>query len=108
MHSRSPDLEKRFRWVAGCFFAVAGPPAEGAVPKTTGAARSLDARPQVPILHRSGQIDLYTTIISQPSFWRVVQKLNGRRLVKIIVALLELWIEGEAVLEGAPGYSRDP
>jgi len=37
-----------------------------------------------------------------------VQKLNGRRLVKIIVALLELWIEGEAVLEGAPGYSRDP
>jgi len=56
MHSRSPDLEKRFRWVAGCFFAVAGPPAEGAVPKTTGAARSLDTHQQVSILHRSGQI----------------------------------------------------
>ncbi len=53
-------------------------------------------------LHRSGQIDLYTTIISQPSFGRVVQKLNGRRLVEIIVALLELWIEGEAILEGDP------
>ena len=53
-------------------------------------------------LHRSGQIDLYTTIISQPSFGRVVQKLNERRLVEIIVALLELWVEGEVVLEGDP------
>jgi len=35
---------------------VAGPPAEGDAPKATGVARSLDARPQVPILHRSGQI----------------------------------------------------
>ena len=47
-------------------------------------------------------IDLYTTIMSQPSFWRVVQKLNGRRLVEIVVALLQSWIGGEAVLEGAP------
>ena len=47
-------------------------------------------------------IDLYTTIISQPSFWRVVQKLNGRRLVEIIVALPALWIEGEIVLDGDP------
>lgn len=47
-------------------------------------------------------IDLYTTIISQPSFWRVVQRLNGRRLVEIVVPLLELWIEGELVLQGDP------
>ncbi len=47
-------------------------------------------------------IDLYTTVIVQPSFWRAVQKLNGRRLVNIIVALLELWVEGEIVLEGDP------
>jgi len=40
--------------------------------------------------------------MSQPSFWRVVQKLNGRRPVEIVVALLQLWIEGEVVLEGAP------
>jgi len=72
------------------------------VPKRTGVARSLDARPRVSILHRSGQFDLYTTIISQPSFGRVVQKLNRRRLVEIIVALPELWIEGEVILEGAP------
>jgi len=31
-----------------------------------------------------------------------VQKLNGRRLVQAIVALLRLWIEGEGVLEGDP------
>ncbi len=53
-------------------------------------------------IYRSGQIDLYTTIISQPSFGRVVQKLSGCRLVEIIVALLELWIEGEVVLAGDP------
>ena len=47
-------------------------------------------------------IDLYTTVISQPSFWRTVQKLNGRRLVDVIVALLELWVEGEVILEGDP------
>jgi len=46
--------------------------------------------------------DLYTAITSQPSFWRVVQKLNGRRLVDIIVALLQLWIEGKIVLAGDP------
>jgi len=40
--------------------------------------------------------------MSQPSFCRVVQKLNGRRPVEIVVALLQLWIEGEAVLEGDP------
>ncbi len=45
-------------------------------------------------------IDLYTTVIAQPSFWRAVQKLNGRRLVDVIVALLGLWVEGEIVLEG--------
>lgn len=56
--------------------------------------------PRAEMCRRS--IDLYTTITSQPSFWRVVQKLNGRRLVDIIVALLELWIEGEIVLEGDP------
>ena len=102
MHSRPPDLEKRSWWMVGCFFVGPDPPAEGAVPKRTGVARSLDARSQVSILHRSGQFDLYTTIISQPSFGRVVQKLNGRRLVEIIVAPLELWIEGEVVLEGDP------
>lgn len=47
-------------------------------------------------------IDLYTTVIKQPSFWRVVQKLNGRRLADVIVALLGLWVEGEIVLEGDP------
>jgi len=31
-----------------------------------------------------------------------VQELSGCRLVEIIVALLELWIEGEVVLEGDP------
>jgi len=40
--------------------------------------------------------------MSQPSFWQVVQKLNGRRLVEIVVALLQLWIEREVVLEGDP------
>jgi len=45
-------------------------------------------------------IELYTTVISQPSFWRAVQKLNGRRLADVIVALLELWVEGEIVLTG--------
>ncbi len=45
-------------------------------------------------------IDLYTAMASQPSFWRVVQKLNGRRSVDITVALLHLWAEGEIVLEG--------
>ncbi|MDH7485737.1 MAG: hypothetical protein QHJ81_05610 [Anaerolineae bacterium] len=47
-------------------------------------------------------IDLYTAVISQPTFWRVVQKLNGRRLADVIVALLELWVEGEVTLEGDP------
>ena len=48
-------------------------------------------------------IDLYTTVINQPSFWRAVQKLNGRRLADVIVALLGLWVEGEIVLPGDPG-----
>ena len=47
-------------------------------------------------------IDLYTAIISRPSFWRVVQKLNGRRLADVIVALLELWVEGKVALQGDP------
>ncbi len=41
-------------------------------------------------------IDLYTTIIDQPPFWRAVQKLNGRRLADVIVALLVLWAEGSS------------
>lgn len=56
--------------------------------------------PRAEMCRRS--IDLYTTIISQPSFWRVAQRLNGRILAEIIVARLELWIEGEIVLEGGP------
>ncbi|MFQ6058575.1 MAG: hypothetical protein ACE5MB_06850 [Anaerolineae bacterium] len=47
-------------------------------------------------------IDLYTTVVNQPSFWRAVQKLNGRRLVDVIVALLGLWVEGVVTLEGDP------
>jgi hypothetical protein len=54
--------------------------------------------PRAEMCRRS--IDLYTAFASQPPFWRVVQKLNGRRSVDIIVALLHLWVEGEIVLEG--------
>jgi len=52
-------------------------------------------------------IGLYTTVINQPSFWWAVQKLNGRRLVDVIVALLGLWVEGEVVLEGDQSDPED-
>jgi hypothetical protein len=54
--------------------------------------------PRAEMCRRS--IDLHMAITSQPSFWRVVQKLNGRGLVDIIVALLQQWIEGKVVLAG--------
>lgn len=47
-------------------------------------------------------IELYRSVINQPSFWRAVQKLNGRKLVDVIVALLKLWVEGKVALEGDP------
>ena len=100
MHSRSPDLEKRSRWVAGCFFAGPAPPAEGAVPKRTGVTRSLDARPQVSILSTSKRAN-------RPA----VAPLTAHSPAPAPTTLLckaAVWIEGEVVLEGAPGYSRDP
>ena len=48
-------------------------------------------------------ISMYTTVIEQPSFWRMVQKLNGRRLADVMVELLGKWATGEIVLAGDPG-----
>ena len=45
-------------------------------------------------------IDLYTAVLDHPVFWRLVQKLNGRKLSAVIIDLLILWAEDKVVLEG--------
>jgi hypothetical protein len=57
--------------------------------------------PQAELNRRA--IWMYTTIIEHPLFWRVVQKLNGRKLADVIVELLKLWVTGEIVLSGDEG-----
>lgn len=45
-------------------------------------------------------LDMYLEIRKAPEFWRVVEKLNGRKLSTVIIELLVLWVEGDVKLNG--------